>query len=660
MRPGSIPLTAVVVGFAVVAMSAHSTAVQVVQVQRPAVPTVPGQTATEPIVELKPGAGRIVGKVVEAGTATGVAGAVVTLLGGALGPPTALFTNGIPGGARRIIADSQGQFYFIELPAGEYNLTSTAAGYLNGAYGETRVIVIRRSLDLVRTLQVTESDGLVPATIQMWRNGGISGRVVDERGEPMVGIQVSVIARLVDWGGPVMTPTQLVTTDDRGMYHADMTPGDYVVGVLAATTTVPTSAVEGFLDAQRQGGAVLQAYLTQVIGAGSLLPRGVGTRVGNVMVQQFGSQNSPVVPPIRVGAGGATFYPSAFHPASPLLAGATIISVGSSEEKTGIDVVMRPAPVRRVTGRVVGPDGPVVNVALTLIPPDPSVARVSPAILIDTPQALTDGNGDFTFLGVAPGSYNIRVIRRPTSTTEPTLWATGTLAVGDTDVSDLEVRMQRGARISGRIVVESTGPPPDPKQFLAVGVAARPVPGSLGALHTWPGPDRGDASGRFTTREFIPGQHMMVVSGIPSGWTLKSVTTNGQNAVDKAFELSSSGISDMVVTLTNQITTVTGVARDGSGVVVHGATVAAFPTDRSLWRIPGMASRRVQTAAPGRDGRYMFRGLPAGEYFIVAVDWPSADFSDGNVLSKVMASATRVTLNDGESKTQDLLVRVMR
>jgi hypothetical protein len=153
---------------------------------------------------------------------------------------------------------------------------------------------------------------------------------------------------------------------------------------------------------------------------------------------------------------------------------------------------------------------------------------------------------------------------------------------------------------------------------------------------------------------------MMIVSGIPPGWTLKSVTTNGQNAVDRAFELTAAGITDMVVTITDRITTVTGIARDGNGTAVPAATVAAFPTDRSLWRIPGMASRRVQTAAPGRDGRYTFRGLPAGDYFVVAVDWPSADFSDGNVLSKIMASGTRVTLNDGESRTQDLLVRVMR
>jgi S1-C subfamily serine protease len=65
-----------------------------------------------------------------------------------------------------------------------------------------------------------------------------------------------------------------------------------------------------------------------------------------------------------------------------------------------------------------------------------------------------------------------------------------------------------------------------------------------------------------------------------------------------------------------------------------------------------MASRRVQVAAPGRDGRYTFRGLPAGDYIVAASDWPAADFSDGNVLTVLIPSGARVTIVGGESHTQ--------
>src|SRR6478752_8700245 len=81
-----------------------------------------------PPVVLKAGAGVILGKVTETGTTTGVPNAVVNLYGVALGSPAAVFSNGLPGGPRRVIADGQGQFLFRDLPSGAYTITSTAVG----------------------------------------------------------------------------------------------------------------------------------------------------------------------------------------------------------------------------------------------------------------------------------------------------------------------------------------------------------------------------------------------------------------------------------------------------------------------------------------------------------------------------------------------------
>jgi hypothetical protein len=187
-----------------------------------------------------------------------------------------------------VVADSQGQFVFRDLPAGMYNIGS-AAGYVNGVYGQNRIITIQRTLDLTRTLEITETDRVVQASVQMFRRGGISGRVVDEAGEPMVGVNVSVLARMTDWGGPVTQLLHNALTDDRGMYHIDVVPGDYLTGVLAATTTVPAAVVDGFVQAQAEGGAALQTYLSQTLSLSGVLPRGYGTRVGQHLVSQFGT-----------------------------------------------------------------------------------------------------------------------------------------------------------------------------------------------------------------------------------------------------------------------------------------------------------------------------------------------------------------------------------
>jgi hypothetical protein len=64
--------------------------------------------------------------------------------------------------------------------------------------------------------------------------------------------------------------------------------------------------------------------------------------------------------------------------------------------------------------------------------------------------------------------------------------------------------------------------------------------------------------------------------------------------------------------------------------------------------------------ASSRDGRYAFPGLPAGEYFVAAVDAPTATISESKSLTRFIAAASRVVIGDGESKVQDLRVEVIR
>jgi hypothetical protein len=622
-----------------------------------------GNGPAPPLVPLKPGTSMVLGRVVEAGSTSGVTGAAVTLSGAALGSANAQFTDGTPGGSRRVATDGQGRFMFRDLPVGTYNFTATASGYLEGNYGDTRIVQIRRSLDLIRSVEVGDADKFLTIEIPLWRNGGIGGRVIDEAGEPMVGVPVTILARMTDWGGPVTQVTSVVITDDRGVYHADVVPGDYIAGVLTATTTFPVSAVEGFQQALSEGGAAQTAFLNQVRAAGSLVGRGPGVRIGNLFVSQIDARNTPPVPPMFMLDGRMVLYPTTFHPGTGTAVSAARVSVTSGDEKTGIDIQLRPVPARRVSGRVTGPNGPASGIAVMLVAPDPTVARTSPATLIDTPRAVADANGEFTFIGIAPGTYTLRAFQQPPP--DGILWAVDTLVVPtDSDLTDVRVTLRPGARIGGRIVVDGSGPLPTSPTLAQrpIAITARAVPGSVGSLiGAAPTALVRSSEMQFVTGEYVPGAYMMSAPGpLPPGWILKTITLAGQNVVDKAFELPSGGVTDVVVTITDQISTITGIARDSNGQPAPKATVAVFPADKALWRLPGMASRRVQTAAPGRDGRYTFRGLPAGDYIVVASDWPSADFSDGNVLTTLLPSGERVTITGTESRTQDLRVVVKR
>ena len=68
--------------------------------------------------------------------------------------------------------------------------------------------------------------------------------------------------------------------------------------------------------------------------------------------------------------------------------------------------------------------------------------------------------------------------------------------------------------------------------------------------------------------------------------------------------------------------------------------------------------RRLQSARPATDGRFIFHDLPAGDYLLAALtdadpaSWRTVDF-----LSQLAPLALRVSVREGEAVVQNLAVR---
>jgi hypothetical protein len=115
-------------------------------------------------------------------------------------------------------------------------------------------------------------------------------------------------------------------------------------------------------------------------------------------------------------------------------------------------------------------------------------------------------------------------------------------------------------------------------------------------------------------------------------------------------------VDDLVVTLTDRPTTLSGTIRNAIGDPVFAHTVVVFPVDRrARWEGPGA---RIAMVRPDSRGKYTVPGLPAGDYLIgLASDLNPAAIVLGELFDSLEAGAVRIRLIEGQETVQNLQTR---
>jgi len=257
-----------------------------------------------------------------------------------------------------------------------------------------------------------------------------------------------------------------------------------------------------------------------------------------------------------------------------------------------------------------------------------------------------DPNGTFKLLNVPPGRYTVQA----RSGGREFELARMDLTVGAENVEGLTLVTAPGAAVNGTIVSD-TGEPFDfrPSQLQ---VAARPALPDTQLANVGPGGSRVGDDWTFGVRNLSDAVFLRVTA--PTGWMLKSVTVDGQDITDVPLELPpAQTLNGAQIVLTKKIANLSGLVTDSKGNPVLDATVVVFPADEKLWTFQ---SRFIKAARPDQDGRYRVTGLPGpGSYLTIALQGlEDGQAGDPDFLASVKEQATKLELNEGETKSVDV------
>src|SRR5262245_29322456 len=502
--------------------------------------------------------------------------------------------------------DEQGRYRITGLTAGTYTITAAKSGFVDSAFGQ------RRSSGTGNPVELTDGQQAVNIDIKLARGGVVTGHVLDEEGEPLARAVVTVLRQQYVRGQKQLTPAGTDQTDDRGQYRVfGLPPGDYFV------STAVGGAEQGFRPFADFGGA-----------------------------QQ--AETSGYAPTYYAGVTSAT--------------DATRVKLAAAQEITGIDFQIQVVPFATVKGVVAGGNATVMLVSDEGGSGPGGMAgrgggggrgAVGFGPMLGGVRAVTRSDGTFSIPNVTPGKYTI-IARADGGPNGGSRTAMQPLVVAGEEVN-VALNPAPGVQLGGTITFEAAGSPPAGFS----GFRVMPVPlGSVAALLGGRGGRPGETTqnGQFMISDVMPGLYGIRGSA-PRGWTMKGVYLDGREVTDTAIEVKSENVTGLNVIFTDRISNLGGNVRDTRGNPISDVTVIAFPADERLW-VP--QSRQILTARTDTSGAYKLASIPAGDYLVIAVDdVEQGEWFDPAFLDQLRGRATKVRIEEGEQRTQDLKAPVM-
>jgi protocatechuate 3,4-dioxygenase beta subunit len=479
--------------------------------------------------------------------------------------------------------DADGHFIFASVPAGKYRFRASKSGYVTEGlrldHGPPR-----------ETLELEPGDTLNKVQFRLTRAGVIKGRITDETGEPVAGVEMEALVAITK-DDPLATDDdapqalgKFAVTNDLGEYRIyDLPPGNYYV--------VATDS--GFADYMSTPGPLF----------------------------------------LRRANHAALYYPGVTRKSE-----ARRIRIKAGQESR-IDLSLKPEKTVRVSGRVLDPDGnpaPHVTVTLDQQDPDPNFW------LRPDYSSPTDAQGNFEITEVLPNSYRLSSTLQPLNAAGEAkqYWAEQQVEVAGANVSGIELRLSESVNLSGKVT--ATGGAKLDFHDLKVDLTAE---GGryLGAFAEM------KKDGTFTIYAARRTMHGLKLTGLPDGWYVRSAFFDDQNVLEDGLQLAGADTNKTLqIIVSRGAAEVEGLVLQGDHPVPE-AVVKLIPEPAKPHR-----TDLLRIVTTNEEGYFVMNNVVPGKYLALALRSEHDYENDDDDSAQAQSTALSIVLAEGESKAVQL------